>query len=136
MVPRSFVKFFLFTSSRSNSSYLSFLFLPTSSLVFSSLSFLLFLADHISQPISSYPFIFLFLSFSFFLFHLPLRNCFFQSSLSTLSGISFMQMAALLVSSVSVVTKEALYHYTLKVGNGSNSDSVSTTLKRTLLCDW
>ena len=46
-----------------------------------------------------------------------------------------MQMAALLVSSVSVVTKEALYHYTLKVGNGSNSDSVSTTSKRTTVCD-
>ena len=41
-----------------------------------------------------------------------------------LDGISFMQMAALAVSSVSVVTKEALYHYTLRVGHGSNSDSV------------
>lgn len=40
-----------------------------------------------------------------------------------------MQMAALAVSSVSVVTKEALYHYTLKVGNGANSDSVSCNKK-------
>ena len=37
-----------------------------------------------------------------------------------------MQAAALAISSLSVVTKEALYHYTLRVGEGSNSDSVST----------
>jgi divalent metal cation (Fe/Co/Zn/Cd) transporter len=35
-----------------------------------------------------------------------------------------MQMAALGVSTVSIITKEILYHYTLKVGKDSNSDSV------------
>ena len=102
-----------------------------SSLLFSSfLFYFLSLITSLNLSLLIHP------SFSFFLFHLPLPNCFFQSSLSTLSGINFMQMAALLVSSVSVVTKEALYHYTLKVGNGSNSDSVSTTSKRTTVCDW
>ena len=36
-----------------------------------------------------------------------------------------MQGAALLISSLSIVSKEALYHYTLHVGEESNSDSVS-----------
>jgi type IV secretory pathway VirB9-like protein len=43
-------------------------------------------------------------------------------------GVTFMQGAALAISSLSVVTKEALYHYTLRVGEGSNSDSVSFVL--------
>ena len=44
-------------------------------------------------------------------------------------GVTFMQGAALAISSLSVVTKEALYHYTLRVGEGSNSDSVSTAIQ-------
>jgi hypothetical protein len=32
----------------------------------------------------------------------------------SINGVSYMQMAALGVSSVSVVAKEALYHYTLR----------------------
>ena len=110
-------------------------FLPTFVASFLLLYFPLFLFYFLSLITSLNLSLLIHQSFSFFLFHLPLPNCFFQSSLSTLSGINFMQMAALLVSSVSVVTKEALYHYTLKVGNGSNSDSVSTTSKRTAVYD-
>jgi hypothetical protein len=38
--------------------------------------------------------------------------------------VSWMQIAALSVASTSVITKEALYHYTLRAGEGANSDAV------------
>ena len=42
--------------------------------------------------------------------------------------VSYLQSAALAVSSVSVLTKELLYHYTLRVGQGAHSDAVKVTL--------
>jgi divalent metal cation (Fe/Co/Zn/Cd) transporter len=39
-------------------------------------------------------------------------------------GVNYMQMAALGISTMSIITKEALYHYTLRVGKDTNSDSV------------
>ena len=43
--------------------------------------------------------------------------------------VSYLQSAALAVSSVSVLTKELLYHYTLRVGQGAHSDAVKVTLQ-------
>ena len=42
--------------------------------------------------------------------------------------ITPMQMAALSVAGISVITKEALYHYTLRAGEVAHSDAVRSRL--------
>ena len=48
----------------------------------------------------------------------------FMAGLLGVPHVSYLQSAALAVSTVSVLTKEVLYHYTLRVGQGAHSDAV------------
>lgn len=52
------------------------------------------------------------------------QNFPFMAGLLDVPHVSYLQSAALGVSAVSVLAKEALYHYTLRAGQGAHSDAV------------